>query len=772
MSFPRQIGAYDVIEELGRGSMGVVFRVRKGEVQRDLALKVIASAKLSNATARERFRREAKLLAKIRHPGVIRVHDAGEEQGVLWYAMDIVDGESLEDRINTSGPLPEREACELMRKIADAVAAIHDEGIVHRDLKPLNVLLGKDTNEPLIADFGLARELESEEQRLTRTGFSVGTPSYMSPEQIRAQKDVDSRSDVYALGAIFHFVLTGREPFVTTTLEELVRQVLDVAAKPPSAAGAKTSIHVDRLTLHALAKDRALRPKDARAFANELAAIPAGAAAAATRQRPTFFVPLVVLILGAATAFGFHYLERSSIDKLLASQEATRRAGQLEAARLAEQNAQRVQNLIVSVRAHMAEGDDDEALRGAQEALRRAPNDPVVLAIYAQALIPSFYTKKPDAADRRARSEAAVIKALRLAPDHPGVLLAQARLVSFERGKERAPLRPLLKDVLDRGDRRDRLAAVSLWILAVGPEELEPLLAIVDTCVKEAPSWAHAHFVRGQVLDELRRYEDAVKAYDRCLELAPNMPIARRDRALDRERLDDWKGAREDWTKLLERWPDNSEVHFQLGMACEHLSDNEAALRHYDIAIERWGKGYNPVYGRRGRLLATLGLHERAIPDLEKAIDPYAMLQDVKALAVCCTKAGKNTRAQELWLKAVALDGQNPETVLAAGAFIEQVHPPEESLRFYRSSLERVKPEARAPIDARLEAAKAKLKKLRADEQQRRLDVCKAELAFVRAMPLESPFFAEVKARSDALQRRLNELEAYQKETRKLLDGP
>jgi hypothetical protein len=236
---PQTIGPYQVVRELGRGGMGVVYEVRHPEIPRPLALKLMPSG---NAGAADllRFQREGELLARVRHPNLLRVHQlAGAAEGV-YLVTDLVEGRPL---LASSGgrPLEARRAAEVVRAVADGLAAAHALGIVHRDLKPDNVILQPD-GTPVLIDFGLARASES--QRLTATGALVGTPAYMAPEQaLGATAPVDARTDVYGLGAVLFALLAGRAPFDGATLAALLARVIEEEAEwPPDADPALVAI--------------------------------------------------------------------------------------------------------------------------------------------------------------------------------------------------------------------------------------------------------------------------------------------------------------------------------------------------------------------------------------------------------------------------------------------------------------------------------------------------------------------------------------------------
>ena len=220
---------YRIERELGRGGMATVYLAHDLRHDRPVALKVF-HPELA-AVLGERFLREIRVAAKLSHPHILTVHDSGESAGFLWYTMPVVDGESLRERIRREGQLPVEEAVRIARTVAEALDFAHAHGIVHRDIKPENILLFG--NEPMVADFGIALAMDAAgPDRLTQTGFSLGTPAYMSPEQACAEPRLDGRTDIYSLGCVLYEMLAGEPPYTGPTPQAAVARRL--TEPPPS----------------------------------------------------------------------------------------------------------------------------------------------------------------------------------------------------------------------------------------------------------------------------------------------------------------------------------------------------------------------------------------------------------------------------------------------------------------------------------------------------------------------------------------------------------
>jgi serine/threonine protein kinase len=226
VQLPCEFAGYELVEEIGRGGMGVVYRAIEVATGRVLAIKMILTGHLASTEEIERFRGEAAAAAKLRHPGIVPIYHFGAHAGQHYFTMPLVEGESLADRL-ADGPLPWREAAELAATVAEAIDFAHERGVVHRDLKPANILLDRD-GRPMISDFGLARRLGDESIGLTTTGNVVGTASYMSPEQACGQLGlIGPSTDIYGLGAMLYAMVTGHAPFRSANLRDAMQEVCE-----------------------------------------------------------------------------------------------------------------------------------------------------------------------------------------------------------------------------------------------------------------------------------------------------------------------------------------------------------------------------------------------------------------------------------------------------------------------------------------------------------------------------------------------------------------
>src|SRR5438093_3906290 len=261
-------GDYELLEQIGRGGQGVVFRARQKSLNRIVALKVIGLGQWATEAHLKRFRLEAEAAARLEHPGIVPIHEVGERDGSCYFSMKFIEGGQLDD-VPRRQPMPIRRAVELIAKVARTVHYAHEHRILHRDIKPGNILLDQK-GEPHLTDFGLARLVESK-STVTRTLEVLGTPSYMAPEQaIGNNAQLSAATDVYGLGAVLYQLLTGQPPFAGGTTYETIKLLLDTEPRPPRLWNPKLDRDLSTICLKCLDKDPQRRYASALVLAEDL----------------------------------------------------------------------------------------------------------------------------------------------------------------------------------------------------------------------------------------------------------------------------------------------------------------------------------------------------------------------------------------------------------------------------------------------------------------------------------------------------------------------
>jgi serine/threonine protein kinase len=263
-----ELGDYELLEEIGRGGQGVVFRARQKSLNRTVALKVISPGQWASKAHVKRFRRETEAAASLDHPSIVPIHEVGEHDGSCYFSMQLIEGGQL-DEVVRRRPMSIRRAAELIAKVARTVHYAHEHGILHRDIKPGNILLDKN-GEPHLTDFGLARLLDTQSS-VTRTTDVLGTPSYMAPEQAAGEHaKISKATDVYGLGAVLYQLLTGHPPFAGGTSYQTIRLLLDTEPRQPRFWNRKIARDLSTMCLKCLEKDPQGRYSSALALAEDL----------------------------------------------------------------------------------------------------------------------------------------------------------------------------------------------------------------------------------------------------------------------------------------------------------------------------------------------------------------------------------------------------------------------------------------------------------------------------------------------------------------------
>lgn len=270
LRIPRLLGRYRILRKLGQGAMGSVFLAHDEQLDRDVALKIPRGDVQRNSELRTRFLREAQAAASLNHPGICPIYDIGEFEGIQFICMAYIEGFPLTRYAIAESGLSEQRIAELVLKLAESLIVAHKAGFIHRDLKPANVMVNEN-DEPVILDFGLARRIDrNEETRLTQTGTPVGSPAYMSPEQVDGDSEkIDHRTDIYSLGVILYELLTGCIPF-DGSMARVLGQIMTVEPEKPSKYRSELTVRLENICLRMMAKDPGKRYPSARAVAAAL----------------------------------------------------------------------------------------------------------------------------------------------------------------------------------------------------------------------------------------------------------------------------------------------------------------------------------------------------------------------------------------------------------------------------------------------------------------------------------------------------------------------
>ncbi|MBI4575447.1 MAG: protein kinase [Planctomycetes bacterium] len=366
---PRRFGRYQILDRISQGGMGVIYKVRHPELDKTLALKVLLAGADATEDQLRRFQQEARATAALSHRNIVPVHDVGVEGGQPYYTMTFIDGEPLH-RLLERERLGWRRSLEIAARLADALAHAHEQGIVHRDVKPANVILDRD-GEPMLTDFGLAKDLNSQEQA-TRTGTSIGTPVYMSPEQASGRaREVGPRSDVYSLGAVLYEMVTLRPPYLDENPVRVMNQVVSEDPPRPRKLIPSLPADVETVCLTAMEKDPARRYRDARALAEDCRAALAGDP---IRARPASISYVLVKRIRK---------HRAMVAAAAIATLAVAVGGGGMARRVLEDRAE-VRRLLAAASAARDEGNMDGSRNLYNQVLGRDPDDPEALKALPQ----------------------------------------------------------------------------------------------------------------------------------------------------------------------------------------------------------------------------------------------------------------------------------------------------------------------------------------------------------------------------------------------------
>jgi len=635
---PEQVGSYRVLERVGAGGMGTVYRAHHPGVGRDVAIKVLRGGGSSSPRQLKRFETEARAAARLRHPHIVRVYDVGSHRGFPYLVMDLVPGETLADRILRTGPLPLREAAIVARKLARALEHAHERRVLHRDVKPANVLIAPD-GEPLLTDFGLAKVLDaSTVAGLTGSQDILGTPGYLAPEQGDGA-GADERSDVYSLGATLYAMLTGQPPHAADTLLELLARLSEQRVEPPRRLRPDLPPDLEVVCLACLERspehrypsagdvaadlDRFLtlqpvrggprRSPARRAGLRRAGGLVAGFLAGAVLAGGAVGVVLVGAGGETRPSDGGEGEPDVAAAEVAAGRAAKAR-GDAEAALAAYGRAVAADPASVDARwrrgaARLAAGDAPDALADLDWAVEQAPERAAVWL-------------------DRARAHAA-------AGDVASALGDCARALTLDDGVEgrllRAELRRAQGDVV--GALADLSRAVALGSLEARvarsrllveagrhAEALEDIQAGFAAGRDDAALWgglARVHRAEGNA-------SGCLDAYGEALKRAPDDLDLRAERARAYLALGRLQDARADFERVVADDPERAVVWVELGNTLRSLGEVAAAVAAFDEALARDPASRPDAWNNRGSCRLELGRAADALADFDRtaALDP------------------------------------------------------------------------------------------------------------------------------------------------------
>jgi tetratricopeptide (TPR) repeat protein len=661
-------GPFRLEAELGRGGMGAVFRATDLRAHRSVALKVVLGAQRDVSV--QRFLREAQVVAALRHPGIVGVHDALLLEGVPCIVYELVEGaRTLQDAFAS---LTLAERLELVLEVADALAYVHDQGLVHRDVKPGNVLVD-GAGRARLTDFGVVRGADLE--RLTKTGRLVGTPAYMAPEQIAGERDaVGSHSDVWALGVILYEALTGRLPFEASTAMELAVQVGRSPAPPPSSVSDEPIPEgAEAVCLRALAKAPAARYADGRAFHEALASVLAGTFRAPSRLKWALSGALALTLAGAlgllalrgwgpAAPTSGRFATNASPSQRPRSPEEWRRLGK----RLA------------------VDGRWPQAVAALSRVLEADPHDEGARALRGKLL------------QELGQTEAALTDLEASHAEYPEDAELYYRLAVARFGSKKGWTEPPDLERPVEGPRGVCYRATARYFAGRLPIALADFTLVIERLPKFAP----AHHGRGTVRRDLGDLRGALVDFSRAVELRPKLVRYRVDRSACLLKLERPAEALREAEAALKLNPQDLEVYECLAWARRTLEDYEGAAadlkRGLDLAPDTLS------------LLFQVALLHEAQGDVPKAIAVYEQIlvldPDERAtllnLAVRHLELNHLDRVEAPLRRALAADPHDALTLGNLSAFLTRVGRLKEALETAQRAVD-LAPE-QAPLSEQL----------------------------------------------------------------------
>jgi len=573
-------GPYDILGEIARGGMGIVYRARQRSLKRIVALKVMKEGENASEKQIRRFKRETEAAARLQHPNIVAVHEVGCHEAFHYFTMDLIEGDPLDAIVKRKEKFPVRKVLEVVKETAQAIHYAHGKGIIHRDLKPANVLLDTD-GHPKVTDFGLAKQIDHKSM-LTRTGAVVGTPFYMPPEQARGDVDLDHRADVYALGVILYELLTLKLPFHGETTMEVYHKILEEEPLPPRKHDSRVDKDVNTIVLKAMDKDCSRRYQTSQDLAEDIQRYldgdpikarplgPIGRLIKKSKKNMPVVVVSMVVALAVISAVSLIVWKTQQTNRDRFNQAAKNEWTQFRA---------EVENQCINARSQISSAQARMKDRDPQGALADLDDAEQILADLDK-LVPDFtnYNTPPQIEEHFVARK----------PDLDAIM----RAVCLERGR-----------------------ALSAANTPSGyTEALEALeLGLAEHC--DEPVWTE---------DPQGTEEEVEKETLARAKIKSSLELDLMRLQLEKGKIHALQGRNGDalaiFSKILEENPTSSDARLEMGRVYDMSGDPLKALTSFSEVIERDSKTLR-AYLLRGETRMKLGRHNEALEDFNKVLD-------------------------------------------------------------------------------------------------------------------------------------------------------
>jgi serine/threonine protein kinase/regulator of sirC expression with transglutaminase-like and TPR domain len=656
-----RLGRYQIRQELGRGGMGIVYHAYDSERKQEVAIKTLAAG--SDSHLLERFTREVETMKKLIHPNIVRIYEVGNDQGRPYFSMEFIRGQSLAQKLK-SEKMPVRQVVELMRQVTETVAYAHSRGILHRDIKPANIMLDEEGN-PHVMDFGLALDTSSQ-ARLSYTGIAIGTPVYMPPEQaLGKKKEIDEKSDVYALGVVLYELLTGTPPFHAPGAQ-LLQQILHQEPPLPSQVRSGVPQELDRVCLKAMAKVKPDRYQTAGELAADLERFlqrkPVNAKLSLRRrtwkrwwpkkrQQTILYAGLIVLLLVALSLVAYLWQHWRTLTRPSKISTPTRTGQQklpTTPTRTDQQELHTIMRLLVNAEftyelqrqsvLHLVAGKND----GSVETLLPYTDSPhFAQRLVAIEALGKIAVRKArfghDSLGERllARLDKLNIKDAREAEEAEAIVWALGRLAEpraeskvselrWQAGEDSAfwentkrpyallPLDPLPADA-------DAQAFYRHGAALLAKESFTGALADLTTAIARDANLAEAYMARGRVYCQLREYARGREDFESAVARRPHLAIAYHFRGAAKSALGDHWGGLADLNKAVALDPHLARAYNNRGVVRYKCGDNEGAIKDFNQTLYLCPE-YMNAYINRVVVYREQGKMQEAISDLNEAL--------------------------------------------------------------------------------------------------------------------------------------------------------